>query len=210
MNERQRNTLLILLTIKPSSKLYFSSYTKNTILNHDVNNINLLKISSKMYRFLLKYQFADQLYTEPSLTSAGISLFRFCREKGKQKIILKGISMKEDKHVGCNRKFYERLKEITGCRNMSELSLFFGVSHSTITEWKKHASLPFEQRNLLKLRGLNPDWLEGGNGSVQVQFPEGSEVALKLNCPLKADIIKMLSACESCATWAGIIKTNLQ
>ena len=105
--------------------------------------------------------------------------------------------------------FATRLKEATGCYNISELSQFFDVAHSTVSGWLTNMRLPVHQENFLRLRGINPDWVYTGKGKKSSSPPplNAEAVSLKIACPLKTDLQRMLKACDHCAAWAAFIQT---
>ena len=105
--------------------------------------------------------------------------------------------------------FAQRLKEATGCYNISELSQFFEVAYSTVTGWLSDMRIPIAQQNFLRLRGINPDWICTGKGKKYLSQPllNAEAVSLKIACPLKTDLQRMLKACDHCSAWAAFIQS---
>lgn len=113
------------------------------------------------------------------------------------------------KRSDAHKAFTHRLKEATGCCNISELSQFFEVAHSTVSGWFANMRLPVHQENFLRLRGINPEWVRAGRGKKYCSpLPLGAEaVSLKLDCPLKTDLRRMLKACEHCSAWTAVLQS---
>jgi phage repressor protein C with HTH and peptisase S24 domain len=61
--------------------------------------------------------------------------------------------------------FFERVARATGLRTLSDLADLLGVNRSAVTQARKKGSIPATWLlHLYRLKGLNPDWLEGGPG----------------------------------------------
>ena len=58
-----------------------------------------------------------------------------------------------------------RVFEASGCRTQMELAELLGIRQSSISDAKKRNSVPADWLvKLLKLKGINPDWVETGFG----------------------------------------------
>ena len=58
-----------------------------------------------------------------------------------------------------------RVFEAAGCRTQIELANLLGIRQSSISDAKKRNSVPAEWLvTLLRLRGVNPEWVLTGNG----------------------------------------------
>lgn len=61
--------------------------------------------------------------------------------------------------------FFDRVSSTLGIKNFSELASILRVNRSSITQARKNNSVPANWLlALFRSHGLNPDWLEGGNG----------------------------------------------
>jgi phage repressor protein C with HTH and peptisase S24 domain len=61
--------------------------------------------------------------------------------------------------------FFERVSESLGITSLTELADILKVNRSSITQARKKDSVPANWLlELFRRYGLNPDWLEGGNG----------------------------------------------
>jgi phage repressor protein C with HTH and peptisase S24 domain len=61
--------------------------------------------------------------------------------------------------------FFERITQATGLRTLSDLADLLEVNRSAITQARKKDSVPATWLlHLYRVKGLNPDWLEGGPG----------------------------------------------
>lgn len=61
--------------------------------------------------------------------------------------------------------FFDRVSNALGIKRHSELATILGVNRSSITQARKNNSVPANWLlALVRNHGLNPDWLEGGNG----------------------------------------------
>lgn len=103
-----------------------------------------------------------------------------------------------------NELFYQRLREATGKNNFEELSRFFGVRFSTISDWKRRACVPLAQHNLLRRKGINPEWINTGEGEKNCSptYPmlddrDSEKVSLEF-CPLERMLARLLLDCEVC------------
>jgi len=58
-----------------------------------------------------------------------------------------------------------RVFEAAGCRTQIELANLLGIRQSSISDAKKRNSIPAEWLvTLLRLRGVNPEWILSGDG----------------------------------------------
>lgn len=58
-----------------------------------------------------------------------------------------------------------RVFEATGCHTQMELAELLGIRQSSISDAKRRNSVPADWLvKLLKLKGINPDWIETGLG----------------------------------------------
>lgn len=61
--------------------------------------------------------------------------------------------------------FFERVAQATGLRTLADLADLLQVNRSAVTQARKKDSIPATWLlHLYRLKGLNPDWLEGGSG----------------------------------------------
>ena len=61
--------------------------------------------------------------------------------------------------------FFERVSQATGLRTFADLADLLQVNRSAVTQARKKDSVPASWLlHLYRLKGLNPDWLEGGPG----------------------------------------------
>ena len=61
--------------------------------------------------------------------------------------------------------FFARVSEALGLSSFSELATILAVNRSSITQARKKDSIPANWLlELFRTHGLNPDWLEGGDG----------------------------------------------
>lgn len=61
--------------------------------------------------------------------------------------------------------FFDRVSSALGIKNLSELATLLRVNRSSITQARKNNSVPANWLlALFRSQGLNPDWLEGGDG----------------------------------------------
>ena len=115
---------------------------------------------------------------------------------------------KTTKETKCNA-FLNRLKEATGCANISELSRFFDVSPSTISRWAGKKTLPDGQDAPVLLRGVNPDWVRSGRGKKLAAAPAAPPCAFQaVACPLRVEIKRMLKICGHCEAWAAVFQLD--
>lgn len=64
----------------------------------------------------------------------------------------------------------DRIYEITGCRTQTQLARLLGIQQSSISDAKKRKSIPPEWLlTLLRLRGINPDWITNGTGPRHIR-----------------------------------------
>ena len=106
--------------------------------------------------------------------------------------------------------FTKRLKSATGYANKSELSSFFDVAHSTIANWIAKGKLPIGQENLLRLRGINPEWVQSGKGRKLLELSPRiiSDAQLEIVCPLRVDLQRILKICGNCSAWSSILQNQ--
>ena len=61
---------------------------------------------------------------------------------------------------------FDRLFEAAGCRTQAELADLLGIRQSSIAVAKRRNRLPADWLlKLLRLRGINPDWISFGTGA---------------------------------------------
>jgi len=69
-----------------------------------------------------------------------------------------------------------RVFEAAECRTQIELASLLGIRQSSISDAKKRNSIPAEWLvTLLRLRGVNPEWILSGNGPKFLNRPTDSE-----------------------------------
>ncbi len=60
---------------------------------------------------------------------------------------------------------FARVLEVAGCRTQTELAVVLDIQQSSISDAKKRGSIPPDWLlRLLRLRGVNPDWIMLGSG----------------------------------------------
>ena len=60
---------------------------------------------------------------------------------------------------------FTRLYLVSGCRTQVELAEMFGIRQSSISDAKKRQAIPAEWLvKLLRLKGINPEWIMTGLG----------------------------------------------
>ena len=60
----------------------------------------------------------------------------------------------------------ERIHHAAGTRTQSQLAAFLGIRQSSVADAKKRQSIPAEWLlQLLRQKGVNPDWILSGQGS---------------------------------------------
>ncbi len=66
--------------------------------------------------------------------------------------------------------FFSRVSEAAGVATLSQLADLLQVNRSAVTQARKKGSVPAKwMLHLFKLRGLNPDWLDGGSGPAIIK-----------------------------------------
>ena len=74
--------------------------------------------------------------------------------------------------------FFERAARALGIKSLSELATILGVNRSSITQARKKNSIPANWLlSLFRSHGLNPDWLEGGDGPKWLRSGETDQDA---------------------------------
>ena len=102
----------------------------------------------------------------------------------------------------------ERIKAVTQCRTQQELAKFFNVSQSCISDSKKRLAIPSKWLlNLLRKKGVNPEWVQKGYGpKFLLPYDEDRGAACSIyartpeKCPLQhivSDIGRLVSKAEN-------------
>lgn len=69
----------------------------------------------------------------------------------------------------------ERVFEAAGCKTQIELAIILNIRQSSISDAKRRSAIPAEWLiKLLKLKGINPEWILTGEGSKYL-IPSESE-----------------------------------
>ena len=83
---------------------------------------------------------------------------------------------------------FDRLFEAAGCRTQAELADLLGIRQSSIAVAKRRNRLPADWLlKLLRLRGVNPDWIIFGDGAKHLypkDCPEPETVSPPPELPL--------------------------
>lgn len=70
-----------------------------------------------------------------------------------------------------------RVFEVAGCEKQTELANFLGIKQSSVSDAKKRNRVPAEWLiKLLRLKGINPEWILTGRGS-KLLVPDITEKA---------------------------------
>ncbi len=69
---------------------------------------------------------------------------------------------------------FSRLYAVTGCRTQIQLAELFEIRQSSISDVKKRNAIPAEWLvNLLRLKGINPEWILTGLGPQKLGPAKG-------------------------------------
>ena len=76
--------------------------------------------------------------------------------------------------------FLQRVFDATGMSSQTELAAALKINRSAITQARNKDSIPEKWiLRLYRMFGLNPDWLEGGDGEQYLKSPPGSDTEFK-------------------------------
>lgn len=74
---------------------------------------------------------------------------------------------------------FQRIFEAADCRTQTQLADFLGIRQSSISDAKRRQAIPPEWLvKLLRLKGINPDWILTGKGPQYLQPTEENEASL--------------------------------
>lgn len=107
---------------------------------------------------------------------------------------------------------YERIRQVLGVRTQAEVAAHLGIRQSSISDAKRRNVLPDAWKiKLLRRHGVNPLWVETGEGASSLEFtrqdPAAATARLLANIPT-ADIVSELgrrfpAGARACARRSG-------
>ncbi|WP_291437489.1 helix-turn-helix domain-containing protein [Desulfovibrio sp.] len=76
----------------------------------------------------------------------------------------------------------ERVFQTAGCRTQQQLAEFLDIRQSAITDAKRRGAIPADWLlKLLRIQGVNPDWILTGEGVHYLRSAESEEPVFRLS-----------------------------
>lgn len=94
---------------------------------------------------------------------------------------------------------FSRVYAATGCRSQAELGKLLGIRQSSVADAKKRGGVPADWLlTLLRLRGINPDWVLTGDGPCFVKLHSATYEceAVEVECTAREEVLRRLPAKE--------------